>query len=113
MYNYLRDRETKSINRRRNDTILEDSGLIDRVMDQKKDVETQFKNMRREHTQFVDDLNTRVLVSGDNMTPADRAEFVRQSKALATQVDHINIFKAALNQQLLEKNTRHRYILDT
>ena len=41
------------------------------------------------------------------MTPDDRAEFIRQSKALATQVDHINIFKAALNQQLLEKNTRN------
>ena len=49
MYNYLRDRETKSINRRRNDTILEDSGLIDRVIDQKQDVEIQYKNMRREH----------------------------------------------------------------
>ena len=107
MYNYLRDRETKSINRRRNDTILEDSRLIDKVIDQQQDVEIQYGNMRREHTQFVNDLNYRVLVLGDNVTPGDRAELTRQSNALATQVDHINIFKAALNQQLLEKNTRH------
>ena len=107
MYNYLRDRETKGINIRRNDKILEDSGLIDKVIDQKEDLEIQYKNMRREHSQFVIDLDSRVMVSGNNMTPDDRAEFTRQSKALATQVDHINIFKAALNQQLLEKNTRH------
>ena len=61
MYNYLRDRETKG-NIRRNDKILEDSGLIDKVIDQKEDLEIQYKNMRREHSQFVIDLDSRVMV---------------------------------------------------